>query len=60
MVLHWVGQKVHLGFTVRCYAKTQMNFLVNQLRYFKSRLTVFENQLMVTKGEMWGKLGIGG
>ena len=25
----------------------------------KNRLTVFENQLMVTKGEMWGKLGIG-
>ena len=33
------------------YAKTQMNFLVNQLRYFKSRLTVFENNVMVTKGK---------
>ena len=53
MVLHWVGQKVHVAFSVRCYAKTQMNFLANPIRYSKSRLTDFENNLMVTKGERW-------
>ena len=24
-----VGQKVHLGFSIKCYGKTQMNFLPN-------------------------------
>ncbi|XP_022422539.1 centromere protein V-like, partial [Delphinapterus leucas] len=27
--LYWVGQKVCLSFSVRCYGKTQMNFLAN-------------------------------
>ena len=26
---YWVVQKVHLGFSIRCYRKIQMNFLVN-------------------------------
>ena len=27
--INWIGQKVHQGFTVRQYRKTQMNFLAN-------------------------------
>ena len=27
--MYWVGQKVHSGFSVRCYGKTQTNFLAN-------------------------------
>ena len=26
---NWLDQKVHLGFSIRCYRKTQTNFLVN-------------------------------
>ena len=29
-IKHWVGQKVHLDFFIRCHGKTQMNFLANQ------------------------------
>ena len=50
ILLYWVGQKVHLGFSVRCYVKTQVNVLANPIRYSKSRLTDFESNLMVTKG----------
>ena len=28
---HWIGQKVHLGFSMRCYRKTWMNFLANPI-----------------------------
>ena len=28
---YWVGQLDHLGVSVRCYAKTQMNFLANPI-----------------------------
>lgn len=30
---YWTGQKVHFGFSVRSYAKSQMNFLANQIKY---------------------------
>ena len=30
-VKYWVGQKVHLGFSIRCYGKTQTNFLANTI-----------------------------
>ena len=26
IVKYWVGQKVSLGFSIRCYGKTQMTF----------------------------------
>ena len=26
---NWLGQKVHSGFSIRCYRKTQTKFLVN-------------------------------
>ena len=26
---HWVGQKMHLGFSITCYRKTWMNLLAN-------------------------------
>ena len=28
---YWVGQKIHLGFPVWCYGKTQVNFLANTI-----------------------------
>ena len=30
-LLYWVGQKVHLGFFVRCFGKIQTNFLANPI-----------------------------
>ena len=30
---YWVGQKVRLGFSIRCYRKTRMNFLANPIVY---------------------------
>ena len=27
--MYWVGQKVCLGFSIRCYRKAQMNFLTD-------------------------------
>ena len=32
----WVGQKVHSGFTVRVYGKTQTDFLSNTIYTIKS------------------------
>ena len=29
--MYWVGQKVHLGFSVRCYGRARMKFLANLL-----------------------------
>ena len=29
--LYWIGQKVHLGFSIRCYGKTSMTFLANPM-----------------------------
>ena len=31
VLIYWVGQEVHSGFSVRCYGKTQMNFLANPI-----------------------------
>ena len=31
----WVGQKVRLGFSIRCYRQTQMNFLANSIDHLK-------------------------
>ena len=28
---YWVGQKVRLGFSVRCYGETRMNFLTKPI-----------------------------
>ena len=28
---YWVGQKVRLGFSVRCYGETRMNFLAKPI-----------------------------
>ena len=28
---YWVGQKVHSGFSIRCYRKTQTKFLANPI-----------------------------
>ena len=28
---YWVGQKVHSGFSIRCYGKTPTNFLANPI-----------------------------
>ena len=36
---YWVGQKVHLGFSVTAYRKTQKNFLFNPI-YVKKMQTV--------------------
>ena len=30
-IYYWVGQKVHLGFLVTFYGKTQTNFLANPI-----------------------------
>ena len=30
-VLCWVGQKVHSGFSISCYARMQMNSLINPI-----------------------------
>ena len=36
-IKYWVGQKVHLGFSVRCYGKTQTNSLATPTYiYFKA------------------------
>ena len=32
---YWVGQKVHSGFSVKGYGKTQTNFLANPILYRK-------------------------
>ena len=29
--MHWVGQKVHSGFSITFYRKTQMNFFANSM-----------------------------
>ena len=29
--LYWVDQKVHSGFSIRCFGKTQMNFLADAI-----------------------------
>ena len=29
--IYWVGQRIHSGFFVRCYGKTQMDFFVNPI-----------------------------
>ena len=29
--MYWVGQKVHLGFSIRCYGKAGVKFLANLL-----------------------------
>ena len=34
MVIYWVGQKVHLGFSIKSYGKAKMNILVNPIHYF--------------------------
>lgn len=31
ILIYWDGQNVHLDFSIRCYRKTQMKFLVNQV-----------------------------
>ena len=49
---YWVGQKVHLGFPIRCYGKIRTNFLANpiweawntllsqkRMKYFKNNET---------------------
>ena len=28
---YWAGQKFHLDFSIRCYRKTQMNFVANSI-----------------------------
>ena len=40
--MYWVGQKIHLGFPVRCYRKTQTNFLVNPILNY-NLMTLFSN-----------------
>ena len=36
--LHWVGQKAHLGVSIKCYRKTQTNFLANLVHLCLNRL----------------------
>ena len=31
IMTYWIGQKVHLGFLVRCFGKTHKNFLVRSM-----------------------------
>ena len=41
---YWSSQKVHLGFSVRCYRKTQMDFLANPI--FKRLIMFFLNRIL--------------
>ena len=40
LVIYWVGQKVHSGFSIRCYEKTWMNILANSTLFFLHNLII--------------------
>ena len=44
--LYWLGQKVHLGFSIPCYRKTQTNFLANSIFVFSLMRALFPSLLM--------------
>ena len=45
---YWVGQKVHLGFSVQSNGKTQMNFLTNPIQYVYVRVLLTRVWLFAT------------
>ena len=44
--LYWLGQKVHLGFSIPCYRKTQTNFLANSIFVFSPMKVLFPSLLL--------------